>query len=63
MTIDNDAKVISRVANDQYGGMDKMFAAHKWPERGSQMMINVQRHIKQAYGSVEAFATKHSKKK
>ncbi len=58
-----DAKEISRVATDRYGGMDKMFAAHKWPERGSQMMISVQRHVQAAYGSVEAFSAKHSKKK
>jgi hypothetical protein len=58
-----DAKEISRVANDQYGGMDKMFAAHKWPERGSRMMMSAERHVKQAYGSVENFAAKHSKRK
>ena len=59
----SDAKEITRVATHQYGGMDKMFAAHKWPERGSQMMISVQRHVKESDGSVEAFAAKHSKKK
>jgi hypothetical protein len=58
-----DAKEISRVANDRYGGMDKMFAAHKWPERGSTMMTSVQRRVVAAYGSVAAFAEKHSKKK
>jgi hypothetical protein len=58
-----DAREISRVANDRYGGMDKMFEAHKWPERGSKMMISVQRRVKEAYGSVESFSEKHTKKK
>jgi hypothetical protein len=58
-----DAQEISRVANDRYGGMEKMFLAHKWPERSSRMMTSVQRHVTEAYGSVEVFVQKHSKKK
>jgi hypothetical protein len=58
-----DAKEISRVANDRYGGMDKMFEAHKWPERGSRMMMSAPGRITEAYGSIEAFSQKHSKKK
>jgi hypothetical protein len=58
-----DAKVISRVATDYYRGMDKMFAAHKWPERGSRMMTSAPSRIKAVYGSIEAFEEKHAKKK
>jgi hypothetical protein len=58
-----DAKVISRVATDRYGSMDKMFEAHKWPERGSRMMTSAPGRIKSAYGSVAAFEEKHTKKK
>jgi hypothetical protein len=58
-----DAQEISRVANDRYGGMDRMFEAHKWPERGSKMMVSAPRRVAAAYGSIEAFVEKHSKKK
>ena len=58
-----DAKEISRVAVKYYGGMAGMFEKHKWPERGSSMMLKVQTHVKQQYRTVEKFAEHHSKMK
>ena len=53
-----DAKAISEIANRVYGGFAEMFEAHKWPERGSDMMRKVQTRVKQEYGSVAAFVEK-----
>ncbi|UWQ41879.1 hypothetical protein K3718_01960 [Leisingera aquaemixtae] len=56
-----DAKAIAKVAKEQFGGLREMFEAHGWPERGSQMMPAQQKRVKEAYGSVEAFADKFLK--
>lgn len=50
-----DAKAISRVANQYFGGYREMFVAHDWPERGSEMMRKVQSRVKETYGSIAAF--------
>ena len=54
-----DAKAISRIANEHFGGYSEMFEAHDWPERGSDMMRKVQSRVKEQYGSISAFASKH----
>ena len=56
-----DAKAISRVASDAYGGLLAMYEKHGWPERGSEMMQKVQARVKEAYGSVEEFVARHRK--
>ncbi len=53
-----DAKIIHRIARQHYGGLEAMFKAHDWPERGKDMMPKVQKRISQTYGSVEKFACK-----
>ena len=50
-----DAKIISQIAKDHFGGFPKMFEHHGWPERGSDMMRKVQTRVAETYGSVRAF--------
>jgi hypothetical protein len=57
-----DAKAISRIAREKYGGTRQMFEFHNWPERGSKMMTSQQRHVKEHYGSIEAFVLHHEGK-
>lgn len=54
-----DAKAISRIASQRYGGFEGMFEHHDWPERGSDMMRKVQTRVKESYGSVAAFVDAH----
>ncbi|MGE0233092.1 MAG: hypothetical protein AB7S46_15035 [Flavobacteriaceae bacterium] len=54
-----DAKAIHDIARLHYGGLREMFAFHGWPETGSQMMRQVQKRVKQSYGSVETFNERH----
>lgn len=54
-----DAKAISKIANEVYGSMEKMFECHDWPERGKKMMPNVGRRVKERYGSVCRFVQSH----
>lgn len=56
-----DAKAISRIASTNYGSYARMFEAHDWPERGSDMMRKVQTRVKAHYGSVAAFVDHHDK--
>lgn len=56
-----DAKEISRIARDSYGGLRQMFEKHDWPERGAAMMPAQQSRVAEEYGSIEAFVRKHSK--
>ena len=46
-----DSKEISRIAKNQYGSFEGLFIAHRWPERGADMMRKVQRRVVEAYGS------------
>ena len=55
-----DAKEIARIAVDYYSGMAPMFEAHDWPERGAQMLPNVQRRVGEHYGSVQKFIDHHA---
>ena len=55
-----DAKIISQIAKDHFGGFEKMFIEMGWPERGSDMMRKVQSHVKQKFGSVEGFHAAYS---
>jgi len=56
-----DAKAISRIASDRYGGFAAMFEQHGWEERGSDMMRKVQTRVKEQYGSIVAFVDHHDK--
>ncbi|PJK31337.1 hypothetical protein [Minwuia thermotolerans] len=55
-----DAQAITRIANEHYGGFEKLFEARGWPERGARMMPAVQRRVAEAYGSVRAFERAHA---
>jgi hypothetical protein len=55
-----DAKAISEIASQHYGGFAGMFEKHGWPERGSDMMRKVQTRVKQDYGSIDDFVAKHT---
>jgi len=57
-----DAKEITRIASQQFGGFPEMFDAHGWPERGSDMMRKVQSRVKETYGSIAAFSEKFPKR-
>ena len=57
-----DAKAIHEIAQKKYGGLRELFEHHGWPERGSEMMRQVQSRIKNEYGSVEKFVAKHRNK-
>lgn len=55
-----DAKAIHEIAWKNYGGLRQMFEAHSWPERGSEMMRSVQRHVAADYETVDGFIAKHA---
>ncbi len=55
-----DAKVIHKIAKEKFGGLEQMFEKHEWSERGSDMMRHVQRRVREAYGSIRAFADEHA---
>ena len=57
-----DAKVIAKIAKEEFGGFQEMFEHHGWEERGSDMMRKVQTRVKETYGSVKAFEEKYSKR-
>lgn len=50
-----DAKAISRIATQHFGGFREMFVSNGWPERGSDMMRKVQARVKERYGSISEF--------
>ena len=50
-----DAKIIALVAKEAFGGFQRMFEVHGWPERGEDMMRKVQTRVSETYGSVENF--------
>ena len=55
-----DAKAIHKIAKEHYGGLSEMFEKHHWPETGSDMMRQVQKRVKDVYGTVEQFISKHN---
>lgn len=50
-----DAKAIAEIAKRKFGGFERMFEHHGWPERGEEMMRKVQSRVAETYGSVRAF--------
>lgn len=50
-----DAKAIARIAKERFGGFQRMFEYHGWPERGPDMMRKVQTRVAETYCSVKAF--------
>ena len=50
-----DARAITNIASEHFGGYKGLFEEHGWPERGSDMMRKVQARVKETFGSVEAF--------
>ena len=55
-----DKAEVNKIANEQYGGLQQMFAAHGW-ETGDRIISQVQaQRAVQEYGSVEAFVRAHS---
>jgi hypothetical protein len=55
-----DAKEIHRVADEKFGSLLQMYEKHGWTERGSDMMRQVQRRVKETYGSVENFVVQNT---
>lgn len=58
-----DAKAISYIARNYFGGFREMFVHHGWPERGSGMMQKVQSRVTETYGSVKNFERFYSENK
>jgi hypothetical protein len=54
-----DAKAISAIAEEHYGGLQGLFEAEEWPERGAAMLPAVGRRVVETYGTVEAFLARH----
>ena len=55
-----DAKAIHRIASDKFGGLLQLYEHHGWSERGSDMMRQVQKRVRETYGCVDNFVAKHS---
>lgn len=54
-----DAKAVSRIAREVYGGFRQMFDAHGWDAAGDKMMISAPALIVEHYGSIGAFEETH----
>ena len=50
-----DSQLVHQIAAEEFGGLREMFEHHGWPERGRDMLPSVQRHVKETYGSIDAF--------
>lgn len=57
-----DAKAISRIASEFYGGFRQMFDAHGWDAPGEKLMILAPPFIKEQYGSIQAFEAAHQER-
>lgn len=55
-----DAKAITGIAQARFGGLQGLFEAEGWPERGQAMLPAVGRRVAEAYGRVEAFIAAHT---
>lgn len=55
-----DARAINGVARERFGGLQGLFEAEGWPERGPAMMPAVGRRVVETYGAVEAFIAVHT---
>lgn len=58
-----DSKVIAHIAQTRFGSLEAMFKSHGWPERGSKMMLKVQSHVAETYGSVDNFRNHYKRVK
>jgi hypothetical protein len=56
-----DAKAMHSVIKNNFNGLEDFFKKNGWPERGSQMMQKVQTHVKNRFGSIEAFVNLYEK--
>lgn len=57
-----DAKVISTVIAQHYGGhLANLFEAHGWPERGQAMLPAQGQRIVSVYGTIDAFERAHER--
>lgn len=54
-----DAKAVSRIAKDCYGGFRQMFGAHGWDAPGDKLMTTAPKLIVEQYGSIRAFEAAH----
>jgi hypothetical protein len=57
-----NGKIVSEIAFECFGGYEKMFVFHGWPERGSDMLRAVQKRIRETYGSIQEFDTIYRKR-
>lgn len=56
-----DAKAISRIARDHYGGYRQMFDHFGWDAPGNKLMTSAPRLIAEKYGSIRHFEAAHQK--
>lgn len=54
-----DAQAIHEIARGRYGSLAALFEFNRWPERGTDMMPAVQRHVVRAYGTIANFKRAH----
>ena len=54
-----DAKAISRIAAEFYGGFRQMFDAHGWDAPGNKLMTSAPALIVERYGSIRKFEAAH----
>jgi hypothetical protein len=54
-----DAKAISRIAAEVYGGFRQMFDAHGWDAPGNKLMTSAPALIVKQYGSIRNFEAAH----
>jgi len=54
-----DAKAISRIATEVYGGFRQMFDAHGWDAPGEKLMTSASALIVKQYGTIRAFEAAH----
>lgn len=55
----DDAKTVSRIAENVYGGFQQMFDAHGWIARGNKLMTSAPALIVKHYGSIREFSNAH----
>lgn len=56
-----DAKAISRIAREQYGGFRQMFDHFGWAAPGNELMTTAPALIVKKFGSIRAFEAAHQK--
>lgn len=58
-----DARAISEVAKNEFGGYAEMFDHFGWPEHGSEMLQQVQKRVADRFGSIERFVEHYTSKR